>query len=114
MINRLLVRLRRIPLELTFWISGLTYLFLLNVERTIPAPRLCFSALIGPGTCPGCGLGESISLLLGGQITEALDAHILGPLALIVILHRIYTLLRTQTTINRKEHSHGETHATAP
>lgn len=105
--------MNRVPLELIFWSGGLTYLFFLNVEPDIAPPRLCLSGLIGVGICPGCGLGESISLLLGGQFAAGLKAHLLGPFALVVIVIRIIALIRSHFTIHRKEHSHGKTHAAA-
>ena len=114
----MLPRLHRLtltfPLELVVWLGGLTYLALLDPLASQDPITLCVSRLAGLGPCPGCGLGESVSLLLHGDLAGSLRVHILGPFALAVISFRIVTLIRTLFDQERKEHSYGQTHAAAP
>jgi len=49
---------------------------------------------LGITWCPGCGLGHAISFLFHGDIRSSFHAHWLGAPALIVILYRIYVLVR--------------------
>jgi Protein of unknown function (DUF2752) len=85
--------LKRINIELIFWIVGLTYLAFMNPSEThfsfCPIKNLGFSF------CPGCGLGHSISFLFHGKLQESLHHHPLGVFALGVIFYRIFQLLRT-------------------
>jgi hypothetical protein len=41
---------------------------------------------------PGYGLGHSISFLFRGDFYQSMEAHYLGPLAVLIILHRILYL----------------------
>ncbi|MEO7314593.1 MAG: DUF2752 domain-containing protein [Ginsengibacter sp.] len=79
--------------ELAFWIAGLILLATLNPAQKDPF-SLCLSGLIGIDSCPGCGLGRSISFLLQGNPSASLEMHPLGIFALPVILHRIYTIFK--------------------
>ena len=45
---------------------------------------------------PGYGLGHSISFLFRGNLVESLDANYLGPLAVLIIGHRIFHLFFQQ------------------
>jgi Protein of unknown function (DUF2752) len=47
--------------------------------------------------CPGCGLGHSIAFLLHGDIRNSFHAHWLGIPALVIILYRIYDLVKQRT-----------------
>jgi len=86
-------------LELIFWISGLIYLALIIPEQN----HFTFCPLKNAGLqfCPGCGLGQSISLIFQLKIFESFQVHPLGLLALIIILYRITQLLKTKL---RREH----------
>ena len=44
--------------------------------------------------CPGCGLGNSIALIFRGEFSQSFNAHILGIPALIIILHRVYSIIK--------------------
>ncbi|MBK7630716.1 MAG: DUF2752 domain-containing protein [Ignavibacteriales bacterium] len=74
------------------WISTLLYLgFFVNpnaVHFTI-----CPLSNLGFEHCPGCGLGNSIALIFRGQFSQSFDNHFLGIPALLIILHRIYTIM---------------------
>jgi hypothetical protein len=84
--------------ELVFWIAALIALALTN-----PTPdsyrdqahfTLCPLKLLGFNWCPGCGLGHAISFLFHGDIRRSFHAHWLGIPALIIIVYRIYVLIR--------------------
>ncbi|MCU0469569.1 MAG: DUF2752 domain-containing protein [Arcicella sp.] len=85
--------LRKINIELLFWISGLIWLAVMNPSES--HFTLCPIKNLGLSFCPGCGLGHSISYLFHGEIQESLHHHPLGIFALIVIFYRIFQLTRT-------------------
>lgn len=84
--------IRKLNIELLFWISGLIWLFIDNPHENhfsfCPIKNLGFSF------CPGCGLGHAISFLFHGNLQQSFDSHPLGIFALIVIIARIFTLLK--------------------
>ncbi len=84
--------LKRINIELIFWIGGLTYLAFMNPSETHFS--LCPIKNLGFSFCPGCGLGHSISYLFHGQVAKSFHHHPLGIFALVVILRRIFQLIR--------------------
>jgi hypothetical protein len=79
--------------ELAFWTAGLIALAITDPTKQAHF-SLCPLKLLGFAWCPGCGLGHSISFLFHGDIKNSLHAHWLGIPALLIILFRIYTLLR--------------------
>ena len=83
--------LRKLNIELIFWIGGLIYLALMNPSEA--HFTLCPIKNLGFTFCPGCGLGHSISCLFHGQIKESFHHHPLGIFALIVILKRVLQLM---------------------
>jgi Protein of unknown function (DUF2752) len=97
--------LKRINIELLFWIVGLTYLALMNPSET--HFTLCPIKNLGFSFCPGCGLGHSISFLLHGQLKESFHHHPLGVFALGVILLRIFRLIRNiDITLKLNKYNH--------
>jgi hypothetical protein len=84
--------LKRINIELIFWIAGLIYLAFMNPSETHFS--MCPIKNLGFSFCPGCGLGHSISYLFLGQIQESFHHHPLGIFALIVIAWRIFQLTK--------------------
>lgn len=90
--------LRRFPVELLFWASGLLYLACINpADDGLPA--LCIIKAVTGWECPGCGLGSSIAYLLHGRVESAIVRHPLGLLAVPVILYRICTLLKQTLSV---------------
>src|SRR5215218_3499985 len=67
------------------------------IDPTVHHYSFCFFKNIGLSWCSGCGLGQSIALLYRGQFVESFNAHPLGVVAVIILLHRIYTLLLTSS-----------------
>ena len=86
--------------ELIFWLVALIYLSLLNVGNHQHF-NFCPLHNLGIEWCPGCGLGMSISYLLHGNLLQSFQAHWLGPIALIIILYRIYQLIRNLILRNK-------------
>ncbi|HMJ48915.1 MAG TPA: DUF2752 domain-containing protein [Ferruginibacter sp.] len=79
--------------EVTAWISALIFLALF--DPSTPGIRFCFFKLIGFQSCPGCGLGHSISWVFHGNIQRSFDAHPLGLMALVIISTRISILFKS-------------------
>jgi lipoprotein signal peptidase len=84
---------RLIGLEGIIWIAALFYFaFFVNPFET--HFTICPLANAGFEYCPGCGLGNSISLFFHGYFAESFNTHILGMPALIIIFHRIYSVIK--------------------
>lgn len=79
--------------ELAVWAGGLIGLACTHLAAEGHL-SLCFFKWIGVSFCPGCGLGHSISWLLHGDIKQSLQAHPLGFFAAVVLIHRIYILIK--------------------
>lgn len=92
--NRAKYFYKLINLEVVFWISGLLYLAFFN-DFQVNHFTICPISVLGFEHCPGCGLGNSISLLLNGYIIDSIHAHLLGIPAVIILLTRIYTILKS-------------------
>lgn len=84
--------LKLIDIENLFWIAGLVFLAFIE-----PNSNKCFSICpiknLGFHFCPGCGLGQSISLIFHGRIIDSFYVHPLGFFALVVIILRIFKLI---------------------
>lgn len=90
-----------IGFETVIWITGLLYLaFISSLDQT--HFTICPIKNLGFEFCPGCGLGHSITQLFHGNFVQSFHTHPLGFFALIIIIHRIYTLLKTNI-INYKK-----------
>jgi hypothetical protein len=75
------------------WITALLYFtFFVNPSET--HFTICPLSNAGFEHCPGCGLGNSISLLLHGKFSESFNSHILGIPAILIIIHRIYSIIK--------------------
>jgi Protein of unknown function (DUF2752) len=92
--------------ELFFWTSGLILLAIMP-----PGPDVhysfCVFKMMGFNFCPGCGLGHSISYLFHGDIQSSLEAHPLGPFAIVIILFRIYKLLCLKILLKNNKTNYG-------
>lgn len=84
---------KQFPLELIFWITALVLLRVGN--STAHHFSFCLLSNLGFETwCPGCGIGRSISCILNGEFEASFKQHWFGFPALLILLHRIYTLLQ--------------------
>jgi len=94
LISKFVVQIwKLVGLEATIWILGLTYLALFNSPETTHF-TICPFANLGIKFCPGCGLGNSISYLIRGDISSSLQSHPLGIFALIIITLRIISIIK--------------------
>ena len=85
--------IRLIGLEGFIWITALFYFaFFVNPFET--HFTICPLSNAGFEHCPGCGLGNSITLFFHGYFIESFDTHILGIPALLIIFHRIYSIIK--------------------
>ena len=91
----------QIPLELIFWCAALVSLWFLNPNESHYS--LCPLDQLGFTWCPGCGLGRSIGLLMKGKVAASWQLHPLGGFALMVILYRIFEILKHLQT----KHNYG-------
>lgn len=90
--QKLLAFIKILNFELMLWIAGLAFLAIYTPDIDHHF-SICPIKNLGFSFCPGCGLGESISLLFRFQFIESFNAHPLGILALIILLNRIALLL---------------------
>lgn len=91
--SRIFLYVRLIGFEGFIWISALFYLaFFVNPFET--HFTICPLANAGFEHCPGCGLGNSISLFFHGYFVESFNAHILGIPAILIVVHRIYSIIK--------------------
>jgi hypothetical protein len=96
--------LKKVPLELLFFISGLLYLFF--IEPNAVHFIFCPLAALGFDFCPGCGLGTSLHYFMHGQFKTSLQTHPLGIFTFFVIIYRIYTLTLKSTLLKLKIKKH--------
>lgn len=79
------------------WIAAIIYLaFFVNPYEA--HFTICPLSNLGFEHCPGCGLGNSISLIFHGYFIESFKTHILGIPALLIIFHRIYSIIKFNLT----------------
>ncbi|OWK71509.1 DUF2752 domain-containing protein [Pedobacter sp. AJM] len=87
--------IKNFPLELMFWVMALVLLATANGHEH--HFTLCPLANLGyQGWCPGCGLGRSISHIFHGDFAESFAEHWFGFPALLIIVYRIYILIRNK------------------
>lgn len=82
-----------IPLELVFWIGGIIAIMFIDPFSSTHF-SLCPLDQLGFEWCPGCGLGRSMNLLARGEIKASWSMHPLASLAYVVILSRIWQLIK--------------------
>jgi putative copper export protein len=89
----LLLLPRIIGLEAAIWIGALLYLAFVHTPGETHF-TICPINNLGFDFCPGCGLGNSISLIFQGEIYNSFLSHPLGLLALTVLIIRIIQLIK--------------------
>jgi len=92
---------KKYDFEALFWLVAMLYLTFINPY----APKhldFCLFSLLGIENCPGCGLGKSISMLFHGDFVASFNAHPLGIPAIILILKRIYKLIKNKINLTRQ------------
>ena len=72
------------------WIVFLGGLILMaTMDPFTEGHSLCLFDAVGFKHCPGEGLGHSIAFLFRGDISSALKANFMGPIAVVVLTARI-------------------------
>lgn len=89
-------QLFRANFETLIWICGLLYLALIDPTASGHL-GFCVFKWVGLERCPGCGLGQSMSFLLHGDVYQSFQVHPLGLFALVILTLRILTLLKKST-----------------
>lgn len=86
---------------------GLILLALMSPDNTDAS--LCLFEWLGVEFCPGDGLGHSISYTFRGNIRAALDAHLAGPAAVLIITLRIVSIWKDMIIykLTEKKETHG-------
>ncbi len=109
MFRKIVNIIERIDFEVLFWLLAFLYLSVINPYQ----PKhldFCLFSLVGIENCPGCGLGKSISMIFHGDIVGSFNSHPLGIPALILIIRRIYQLIKItykKTITNKMETING-------
>jgi hypothetical protein len=85
--------LRKIPLELMFWLMGIIAILLIDPFGA-HHHTLCPIGHFGFSWCPGCGLGRAMKLLIIGEWRTSFEMHPLAGFAWIMILFRIKSLIK--------------------
>ncbi len=93
--------LRKLDLEALFWLSALVYLTYIN-PYTPKHLDMCLFSIVGIDNCPGCGLGKSISMVFHGDFAGSFNSHPLGIPALLLIIKRIYQLIKNKISLQNK------------
>jgi len=75
------------------WIAALIYLALF-VNPYENHFTICPLSIAGFEHCPGCGLGNSIALFFRGDFNQSFAVHVLGIPAVIIILYRVYSIIK--------------------
>lgn len=73
--------------------AGLLAMALMNPYESQGA-SWCLLEWAGLNYCPGEGLGHSIAYSVRGDFSNAMNAHIMGPAAIIILAGRIAYLLK--------------------
>jgi Protein of unknown function (DUF2752) len=88
--------LKNFPWEAVIWLGGL-----LAMAFYQPSGQnhftLCPFKNLGLDFCPGCGLGQSISYFLHGDLLRSLSTHPMGIFAVFVLSFRIIHLTKHYT-----------------
>lgn len=94
-------------MEATFWTMALVWLALAPMGDT--HFTLCPLGAIGWSWCPGCGLGHAIHALFHGHWHASWQHHPFALPAVIILLHRIVSLLlktiKTEIHVRQTQHT---------
>lgn len=79
--------------EAFIWLTALVALFFMNPQHK--SFSFCVFKWVGFSKCPGCGLGHAIHFALHGQLTISFREHFMGIPAVIILVYRIFIILRS-------------------
>ena len=88
---RIFLRFLRINFESFIWLCALLLLAFMNPEDS--QATLCIWHYVGFDSCPGCGLGHSISAAFHGNFMQSFEYHPLGIIAILVLGFRSIHLI---------------------
>lgn len=87
--------------EALIWLLALVFLAMYSPEESQHF-TVCPLALAGFESCPGCGLGRSVSYLLHGNLQASIQMHWLGIPATLLLAWRIisviHNIIKNQTS----------------
>lgn len=99
-----------IGLEGLVWLTSIVYLFTLS-DYDSHHFTICPLSNLGIDFCPGCGLGRSVSMVLHGHFIESFDYHWFGIPATLIILFRIFQVVRDNLNLYFNSKNKGVNHA---
>lgn len=100
-------------LEGWFWIVAIALLALTN-PMDHSHFSLCLFKNLGWGFCPGCGLGHAIAFVFRGELKQSFQTHPLAIPAIIILLHRSYTILVKPYIINQTKKDYEQNFSSPP
>jgi hypothetical protein len=77
--------------EAIVWVTALILLATMDPYST--QPSLCMFHNLGIESCPGCGLGHSVSAAFHGQFGQSFTLHPLGMITIVFLTGRIITVI---------------------
>ncbi len=95
-------------IEWMVFLTGLVLLAFMNPESS--GTSFCVFDLLGFDFCPGEGLGHSIAYSFRGNFDAAIQAHIAGPAAILILSGRILSIWRTlyySSTLTKETENNG-------
>ncbi len=101
-----IIRFLRIHFEAIVWLTALILLALMSPDNT--QASLCLLHHAGLDSCPGCGLGHSISAAFRGQFAASFAMHPLGIFAIVVLSLRVVAIFYSNYTFNHKYQNHEQ------
>ncbi|MGF1670769.1 MAG: DUF2752 domain-containing protein [Balneolaceae bacterium] len=69
---------------------------------------LCLIDLAGFDFCPGKGLGHSIAFFFRGEFQQSVEAHFMGPAAILILTLRILFLIRKNFNTSNKSNKYDK------
>lgn len=92
MMRNIIKHLQKNYFEVAAFSIGLLLLAFMD-PYTATGPGLCLLENLGFQYCPGDGLGHSISFFFRGELSNAMEANVLGPFAVLILSGRILHLV---------------------
>ncbi len=86
------------------WLAALVLLALMS--PALDAPSLCALRWLGIESCPGCGLGHSISAIFHGQIKASFNYHPLGVFAIFILSIRSVLVFKAYFLYQKQKSQH--------
>lgn len=100
---RKILKILQKHIELIFFSTALIFLFINPLASS--GYSLCILRNVGFDYCPGCGLGSSIHEALHFNFNNSFNLHPLGIFAVLVIILRIFQLIRYN--FRERKYGHG-------